>query len=90
MKTSRRRLLKQAACFAGMPAIIPASALGRDGHVAPSNRIVVGGIGLGPRGREVLKPFLLQKDVQFIADCDVQKGRAEIIRVWRQRTLYRR
>lgn len=80
MKTSRRRFLKQAACFAGMPAIIPASALGRDGHVAPSNRIVVGGIGLGPRGREVLKPFLLQNDVQFIADCDVQKDRAEIIR----------
>ncbi len=76
----RRRFLKQAACFAGLPAIIPASALGKDGHVAPSNRITVAGIGLGPRGREVLAPFLAQKDVQFVADCDVQKERAEIIR----------
>lgn len=40
----------------------------------------MGGIGLGPRGREVLKPFLSQSDVQFIADCDVQTDRSEIIR----------
>lgn len=79
-KPTRRSFLKQAALLAGMPAIIPARALGRDGHVAPSNRIVVGGIGIGPRGREVLKPFLLQPEVQFVAVADVQKSRAEIVR----------
>jgi predicted dehydrogenase len=63
-----------------MPAIVPASVLGRNGNVAPSNRIVVGGIGIGPRGREVLKPFLAQADAQFVAVADVQLSRREIVR----------
>jgi hypothetical protein len=52
---TRRQFLKTTAVAIGMPTIIPASALGKNGTVAPSNRIVVGGIGIGPRGREVLK-----------------------------------
>lgn len=63
-----------------MPTIIPASALGKNGSVAPSNRIVLGGIGIGPRGREVLGAFLKQPDVQFVAVADVQKTRREIVR----------
>jgi len=78
--TSRRTFLKGAACFAGMPAIIPASVLGRNGNVAPSNRIVVAGIGIGPRGRNVMRPFLNQADVQFVAVCDAQEERREIVR----------
>ncbi|MGB1128644.1 MAG: hypothetical protein ACPG4K_01240, partial [Haloferula sp.] len=62
---SRRRFLKQSAIIGGMPMIVPASVLGRDGKVAPSNRIVLGGIGLGPRGRQVLDRFLKQDDCQF-------------------------
>lgn len=80
MNATRRSFLKKSAWLAGMPTIVPASALGRDGKTAPSNRIVVAGIGLGPRGREVLKPFLLAQDVQFVAIADVQKERSEIIR----------
>ena len=49
-KSSRRTFIKQTAMVAGLPMIVPASVLGLDGKVAPSNRIVVGGIGLGPRG----------------------------------------
>jgi predicted dehydrogenase len=78
--STRRSFIKQTALLAGMPAIIPASVLGRNGNVAPSNKIVVGGVGLGPRGREVLKSFLSQSDVQFVAIADVQKARREIIR----------
>lgn len=78
--TTRRSFIKQTALLAGMPAIIPASALGKNGTVAPSNRIVVGGIGVGPRGREVLKSFLAASDVQFVAIADVQKTRREIVR----------
>ncbi len=63
-----------------MPAIIPASVLGRNGNTPPSNKIVLGGIGIGPRGREVLKEFLSQTDVQFVAVADVQKSRREIVR----------
>ncbi len=80
MKTTRRKFIAGASAFAGMPTIIPSSALGKDGNVAPSNRIVVGGIGLGPRGRKVLASFHAQKDCQFVAIADVQKERSEIIR----------
>jgi predicted dehydrogenase len=48
--------------------------------VAPSERIVVGGLGLGPRGTEVLRSFFQNPDVQFVAICDVQKARREAIK----------
>ena len=79
-KSTRRSFIKKAAWVAGMPTIIPASVLGQNGKVAPSNRIVVGGIGLGPRGREVLASFFKQADCQFVAIADVQKDRSEIVR----------
>ncbi len=78
--TTRRSFIKQTALLAGMPAIIPASVLGQNGAVAPSNKIVLGGIGIGPRGREVLSSFLAQADVQFVAIADCQKARREIVR----------
>ncbi|MBM4074345.1 MAG: Gfo/Idh/MocA family oxidoreductase [Planctomycetes bacterium] len=75
----RRAFLKTALSLTGTavlaPTIIPASALGRDGAVAPSERIVVGGIGIGSRGSYDLSCFLEQKDVQFAAVCDVKEGR---------------
>src|SRR5580698_2397193 len=55
------------------PTIIPASALGLDGAVAPSERIVVGGIGIGGRGTYDLGCFLEQADVRFAAVCDIKE-----------------
>jgi predicted dehydrogenase len=83
--TSRRHFLKTTAVALGMPTIIPAAALGKNGTVAPSNRIVVGGVGVGPRGREVLKSFLSQADVQFVTIADVQETRREVVRVMANR-----
>jgi predicted dehydrogenase len=40
----------------------------------------MGGIGIGPRGRQVLSCFLSQPDVQFVAIADVQEARREIVR----------
>jgi len=57
---------------AAFPAIIPSSVLGKDGAVAPSNRITVGVIGCGPQGRGDLQNFLNQKDCQVVAVCDVK------------------
>ena len=58
----RRRFLRTTASAAGAgvlaPTIIPSSALGLDGAVAPSERIVVGGIGIGRRGGYDLGCFL--------------------------------
>ena len=71
----RRQFLKFAAStYIGslvFPHIIPASALGKNGTVAPSNRIVMGSIGLGGMGTVNLKGFLEKSDAQVIAACDV-------------------
>ncbi|MBI5761240.1 MAG: Gfo/Idh/MocA family oxidoreductase [Planctomycetales bacterium] len=75
----RRQFLKTTLSAAGAavmaPMIIPSSALGLDGAVSPSERIVVGGIGIGNRGSYDLGCFLDQKDVQFAAVCDVKEVR---------------
>jgi len=75
---SRRRFLKRAAgastAALAVPFIAPASALGRDGNVAPSERIVMGCIGTGKRGTGDMRIFLKEKDVQVVAVCDVNKG----------------
>ena len=58
-----------------MPTIIPSSALGADGHTAPSERIVMGTIGIGGRGTYVMGAFMWNRDVQMVAVCDVQGER---------------
>ena len=64
-----------ASVAAAAPMIIPSSALGLDGAVPPSERVVVGGIGIGNRGTYDLSCFLQQPDVQFAAICDVKEAR---------------
>ena len=56
-----------------LPCLIPASALGRGGAVAPSERIVMGGIGIGGRGSYDLSVLLSMPEVQWVAVCDVVK-----------------
>lgn len=75
---SRRGFLGRtaaASAAAAAPTIIPSSALGLDGAVPPSERVVVGGIGIGNRGTYDLSCFLQQPDVQFAAICDVKEAR---------------
>src|ERR1035438_5494621 len=77
---TRRRFLKRgvmAASAMALPCYIPASALGRSGTVAPSERIVMGGIGLGGRGSYDLGVMLTEPGVQWVAVCDVLKERRE-------------
>jgi predicted dehydrogenase len=73
---SRRRFLQQCAgvgAAVGFPTVIPASALGKDGRPAPSNRTTLALIGCGGRGTDVLKNFLQDERVQVIAVCDVER-----------------
>lgn len=83
MKRTRRAFLGAALKGAGVlaaPTLIPATALGLGGRVAPSERIVLGGIGVGNRGSGVLRWMMGEPDVQFVADCDIQKSRREHIK----------
>jgi predicted dehydrogenase len=80
---NRRRFLHATACASAalaVPSVIPGSALGIGGAVAPSERIVLGGLGLGGRGTGDLGSFLGNPDVQFVAICDVRKQRREAIK----------
>ncbi len=82
-KFSRRRFLKttaKAGLVLAAPTIIPGSALGLNGSVPPSERIILGGIGIGPRGTYDLERLLESKDVQFVAICDVKKAKREAVK----------
>ncbi len=77
---SRRRFLVTTGAALGVgfvsPTIIPASALGADGKVAPSNRIGVGMIGLGRQSlAHNLPVFMRADDAQVVALCDVDHWR---------------
>ncbi len=89
-KVTRRRFLQQATKIFGTtligPTIIPASALGRGGAVAPSERITMGFIGVGGQGgghllggswTYVVGGYTGRKDVQVLAVCDVWRDRRE-------------
>ena len=77
MRISRRNVLKAASALAA-PLFVPASALGKDGQTAPSNRITIGMIGVGSHGqdRNLSGGFLNWKDARVLAVCDVDDTRA--------------
>jgi hypothetical protein len=80
---SRRTFLKRAAVAGGavaLPCIIPGSALGLNGSVPASERIVLGGIGIGGRGSGVLNWMLPEKDVHFVAVCDAKRTSREAVK----------
>lgn len=86
---TRRKFLKQSAGILGalaIPSIVPASALGRDGAVAPSERITMGFIGVGGQGGGHLLGgawtyltggYAARPDVQVLAVCDVRRERRD-------------
>jgi len=65
----RRRFIRLGA-LAAAPLIVPSAILGRNGRTPPSERITLGAIGLGNRGRRDLTAFLREADVQCLAVCD--------------------
>lgn len=74
---NRRQFLKHTAGGGAAllaPTIIPARALGRNGAVAPSDRITLASIGLGGQGTQNMRAFISQPDVQLVALCDVNSG----------------
>jgi predicted dehydrogenase len=77
-KISRRSLLRGAAVAVTLPTIVPASALGRAGRPAPSERITIGCIGVGSQGRGNMNWFLGKKEVQVVAVCDVDASHREV------------
>lgn len=76
-RMTRRRFLGTTAAVAGVPLIVPGSALGFEDKKPASERLNVGFIGMGTMNRGHLNWFLGQKDVQVMAVCDVDTKRRE-------------
>ena len=73
---SRRGFLKASAATTAavaMPYVITSKALGDAVTPPASDRIVMGGIGLGNMGSGDQQAFLARPDVQYVAVCDVRK-----------------
>jgi predicted dehydrogenase len=68
---SRRQFLRRSAGAIGLPVIVPASILGGEGTVAPSNRVVLGCIGMGIQGTGNMGAFRGNPEVRVMAVCDV-------------------
>ena len=77
-KSNRRNFIKSTALLSGgtiiVPTIIAACSRGKEGHIAPSDRITLAGVGLNSRGNCDLKDLIKQKDVQLVALCDLDKN----------------
>src|ERR1019366_10060061 len=77
---NRRQFVKtavQVGVLLAAPQIVRGAVLGRDGGVAPSERIVLGAIGIGSRGSYDLGCFMEEPDLRFVAICDVKAARRE-------------
>jgi len=73
--SSRRDFIKAAGAAAvAAPYVITSSALGDQDRPAASERIVMGGIGIGNMGRGDQGNFLKRGDVQYVAASDVRKS----------------
>ena len=80
MQSNRRDFLKKTgAASVGLglfPTIVKASALGREGHFPPGDKINLILIGCGGMGKANMSQFLTFKDVRTIAVCDVDDNQA--------------
>lgn len=74
---SNRRTFLKASAAATAPLLVSSKALGLAGAVAPSEKITLGVVGIGPRCTYDLKAMLKLEDVQCVAIADVQKTRRD-------------
>ncbi|MBN2505540.1 MAG: Gfo/Idh/MocA family oxidoreductase [Verrucomicrobia bacterium] len=72
-RTSRRIFLQRTAAAAAF-SIVPRRVLGGAGHVAPSAKTTLAGIGVGGQGLQNLVAFQRLPDIQVVAVCDVNRG----------------
>ncbi|MBA4032713.1 MAG: gfo/Idh/MocA family oxidoreductase [Planctomyces sp.] len=75
--TSRRTFLQAGTVAMAAATILPSHVLGRERATAPSEKITLGVIGIGPRCTYDLKAMLQFPDVQCVAIADVQARRRD-------------
>ena len=78
-RITRRDVLKTGMAAWAVPTVIMrrGSALAGPRQTSPTNRIVMGAIGVGPRCTHLLEHFMLFDDVQIVAVSDCRRDRLE-------------
>ena len=80
---NRRRFLKAFAAVGtavAAPLLVPGHVLGLDGEIPPSEKIVMGGIGIGGRGGHDLSVLMKEKVAKFVAIANVLKTRRQAVK----------
>lgn len=75
--STRRQFTQSALGAIAAPVVLSPAVLGRNGAVAPSEKITLGVIGIGPRCTYDLQAMLKLPDVQCVAIADVQASRLD-------------
>ncbi len=77
---NRRHFLKSAAASTSLaiPYFVPASTLGLAGHVAPSDQVNLGVIGMGERGNQLVQNIPTTGQVIAVCDADERKIAASL------------
>lgn len=77
---TRRDFIRYGAAAISAPAIVTSTALGAQGRPPASERITMGCIGMGGRGRGDMNGFMGHSEVQVVAVCDVVQSKREAAR----------
>ncbi|MBM3439955.1 MAG: gfo/Idh/MocA family oxidoreductase, partial [Bacteroidetes bacterium] len=75
MKQQRRKFIRDAALASAGFFIVPRNVLGR-GFVAPSDQLLIAGIGAGGKGASDLSEFSKSGKVGIVAFADVDEAQA--------------
>ncbi len=75
--TSRRQFLAATLVAGSAPWLLPSRLWAASAQAKPSERIVMGFIGVGTQGRHLLNSFLPHDTVEIVAVCDVDTTRRE-------------
>jgi predicted dehydrogenase len=78
--TSRRAFLKNTAITAAGFMIVPRHVLGGKGFIAPSDRLIVAGVGVGGKGESDIANFFKsgKADIAFLCDVDDRRAATSV------------
>jgi predicted dehydrogenase len=80
LPSSRRKFLKNAALVTGGWFILPRHVLGGPGYTAPSDKLLIAGIGVGGKGESDIWNFYNSGKAEIAFLCDVDEKRAAVSR----------
>ncbi len=80
LESSRRTFIKTGAVASAAFMIVPRHVLGGNGYLAPSDRLIVAGVGAGGKGTSDIKAFADsgKADIGFLCDVDTRRAATSV------------